>query len=414
MKFVEAEDDKTTWLRLSGKGRNWLTAGFEEQYARIYASITRSTARKKLTDFDYDYHEDRYSFGDSKFLGIPVSVGPLKAGTPQYYSYYDDIKPEQRDALRAALYKAFQALPVGEFHRWDSVLDHSAFGEHNPLTRGQDPSKLLITIDRRHVPRLPEHVEQAGKFVLDVLLRLRLLPLDAVRAAIDGEGKLCIARLSRLDGYFGRPYQADEDHSLAATRVIVQPDFSVLVIGLDPSPAAEIAPFCERAGGQAGQGALTFKITRESVIRAASQGLSASAIVARLRKHASVDVPENVLREVEEWAGWVRLVNVRGRHGRPLPRRGDRRQGRLGARQEGRAAGRDPGRAPRPEAVDRRSPEAPGARHPGHQGRHHPRRVAPSPASPPRSPPPTPPRSGAAPGKRAEAGLRAGNSRRVA
>ncbi len=93
--------------------------------------------------------------------------------------------------------------------------------------------------------------------------------------------------------------------------MIVQPDFSVLVIGLDPSPAAEIAPFCDRAGGHGRPGVLTFKITRESVIRAASQGLTASAIVARLKKHASVDVPENVLREIKEWAGWVRLVNVR-------------------------------------------------------------------------------------------------------
>ena len=98
---------------------------------------------------------------------------------------------------------------------------------------------------------------------------------------------------------------------MAPTRVIVQPDFSVLVIGLDPSPAAEIAPFCDRAGGQAGQGVMTFKISRDSVIRAASQGLTASAIVARLKKFASVDVPENILREIHEWANWVRLVNIR-------------------------------------------------------------------------------------------------------
>jgi hypothetical protein len=308
LRFIEVEDDdRTTWLRLSGKGRNWLAAGFEEQYGRVYEHY-RSTSKKKPSDFDYDYD---YSYGDSKFLGIPVSVSPLKSGAPAYYSYYDDIKPEQRDALRLAIYKAFQALPVGVFHRWDSVLGHVSFEGHNPLTRGADPSTLHISIDRRQIPRLPEQVEQAGKTLLDTFLRLRLLPFDAVRAAVDAEGKLCIARLPRLDGYFGRPYKMDEDASVAKTRVIVQPDFSVLVIGLDPSPAAEIAPFCERAGGQAGQGALTFKITRDSVIRAAGQGLTAQAIIGRLKKHASVDVPENVLREIHEWAGWVRLVNVR-------------------------------------------------------------------------------------------------------
>jgi hypothetical protein len=309
-KFVEVDtDDKATWLRLSGKGRNWLAAGFEEQYARIYEHY-RSTSKKKSYEYDYDHDYD-YSFGDSKFLGIPVSINPYKAETSRYYSYYEDLKPEQRDSLRLALYRTFQALPVGVFHRWDSVLDHSVFAEHNPLTQGADPSKLMISVDRRQVPRLPEQMELAGKILLSDFLSLRLLPFDAVRAAIDSEGKLCIARLARLDGYFGRPYKSDEDHSLASTRVIVQPDFSVLVIGLDPSPAAEIAPFSERAGGPASQGALTFKITRDSVIRAAGQGLTASAIVARLKKHASVDVPDNVLREIREWAGWVRLVNVR-------------------------------------------------------------------------------------------------------
>ena len=47
LKFVEVEaDDKITWLRLSGKGRNWLAAGFEEQYAKIYEHY-RGTEKKK-------------------------------------------------------------------------------------------------------------------------------------------------------------------------------------------------------------------------------------------------------------------------------------------------------------------------------------------------------------------------------
>jgi len=306
LKFVEPEqDERTTWLRLSGKGRNWLAAGFEEQHARVYEYYQATEKRQTYDDF-YDAN-----FGDSKFLGIPVIVTPQKSGRPTYYSYYSDIKPEDRDALRNSLLKIFQSLPVGVFHRWESVRDHFCFEENNPLTQGKDLSKFSIVIDRAVCPQLPEMAELAGKSVLDHFLAYRLLPLDAVRAAIDAEGKLCIARIPRLDGYFGRPYQVDETDSVGSTRVIVQPDFSILVIGLDPSPAAEIAPFCQRVGGQGGQGVMTFKITRDSVIRAASQGLTASAIVARLKKHASIEVPENILREIQEWANWVRLVNVR-------------------------------------------------------------------------------------------------------
>ena len=35
-------------------------------------------------------------------------------------------------------------------------------------------------------------------------------------------------------------------------RVVVQPDFSVILIGLNPAPVAELAPFCERVKGRAG------------------------------------------------------------------------------------------------------------------------------------------------------------------
>jgi hypothetical protein len=322
LNLVEHEtEDKTTWLRLSGKGRNWLAAGFEEQYANVYQHF-RAVPKKNSTKYDDEYYDDfeadgfsygYSSFGDSKFLGIPVTVEPIPTQGPakRPYYYIEDMKPEQRDALRAALLEAFRSLPVGVFHVWESVLNHLCFGVDNPLSRGDDPAKLQISLDRRLIPGMPEHVEMAAKAVLELFLRVRLLPFDAVEAAIDAQGRLCIARLPRLDGFFGKPYQADPAVSREASRVIVQPDFSVLVIGLDPGPAAELAPFCDRAGGKAGQGALTFRITRDSVIRAARQGLSGPAIVARLQKHASVAVPDNVLREVRDWANWVRLVNVR-------------------------------------------------------------------------------------------------------
>jgi Helicase conserved C-terminal domain len=317
--FVETEvEDKTITLRLSGKGRTWLASGLEEQYVKVYEYFMGTAKKPKRMSYDEDYNYDydyNYGFGggygDSKFFGVGLSVIPLSQDNSRYYSYYSEVKPEQRDALRTAIRQAFEQLPIGVYHRCDSVFDHLSFGKFNPLTQGVEPSKLTIFLDQRQIPRLPEQQEKACKLFLDLFLRTRLLAFDAFRLAIDQEGKLCIARLPRFEGYFGRPYQADQAEVSATTKVIVQPDFSVLVIGMDPAPAAELAPFCERAGGHVGQGALTFKITRESVIRAASQGLSASAILARLKKYANVDVPANVVREVQEWAGWVRLVNVR-------------------------------------------------------------------------------------------------------
>jgi len=305
-KFTETEsDERASTLRLTAKGRAWLASELEDQYAAIYDDFR--SIKKKSNPYSYDY-----SHGDSKFLGIGASVSSQKgkAITP-YYSYREN-KPEDRLALREAIHRAFAALKPGVFYRLASVLAHLAHGGRNPLLLdGGDATKLSIFLEERPVARLPERIEAAGRRLISALLSRRLVPFDTMRIALDGEGNVCVARLPRFEGYFGKPYEREETEGRAATRVIVQPDFSVIVIGLSPAPAAELAPFCDRASGQVGQGALTFKITRSSVIRAASQGLSADQIVARLKKHASVEVPANVLHEVRDWAGWIRLINVR-------------------------------------------------------------------------------------------------------
>jgi hypothetical protein len=138
----------------------------------------------------------------------------------------------------------------------------------------------------------------------------KLIPLGCVRVAIDDENRICIAREPRLDAYFGRKVTSTDlaPASDVAARVVVQPDFSVIVIGLNPAPAAELIAFCERTTQGGGQGAMVLKITRESVIKAVSHSLKPEEITARLERHASHEVPANVLREVQGWSNWVRRV----------------------------------------------------------------------------------------------------------
>ena len=89
---------------------------------------------------------------------------------------------------------------------------------------------------------------------------------------------------------------------------MIQPDFSVVIIGPNPGPAAALAPFCERTTRGGGQGAIVFKLTRKSVVNAVNNGLKPAEITARLARHASNEVPANVLRQVQEWSNWVRRV----------------------------------------------------------------------------------------------------------
>ena len=114
-----------------------------------------------------------------------------------------------------------------------------------------------------------------------------------------------------MEVFFGAaPSGEDALEKDGGTRVVVQPDFSVMVLGLNAAPAAELLPFCERVKGRSGPGSLTLRITRDTVIRAVSAGLNGDEILARLKRLASTPVPPNVLTEVRDWSAWVREVSA--------------------------------------------------------------------------------------------------------
>jgi hypothetical protein len=310
----EVSEGKQLRLHLTSKGHQWLSSGLEEQYAGIYDLLTTSAARNDVYAPHFGLFFpglDPFSNlgpGDMRFLGEHVTVLRVEKGKRP--PYYWDAKLEDHQALRKHLDQALAVLKPGVFYRLDSVESHLVFGEHNPLNRGLAPDQVAVFWATRPVPPLEEQREEAGRLLLDAFVRRRLIPLGCVRAAIDDEGRLCIAREPRYDAYFGRKVaRADlTPISEVAVRVVVQPDFSVIVIGLNPAPAAELAPFCERTTQGGGQGAMVLKITRESVVKAVSQGLKPAEIVARLQRHASNEVPANVLREVQDWSNWVRRV----------------------------------------------------------------------------------------------------------
>jgi hypothetical protein len=310
----DVTEGKQLRLHLTPKGRRWLSSDLGGQYESIYGLLTTLAARNDV----YSPHGglfypglDPFSnlgAGDMRFLGVHVTSLRVEKGKRP--PYYWDAKPEDHRALREALDRSLAELKPGTYYRLDSVSAHLAFGEHNPVNRGFAPEQVAVFWANRPVPPLEEQREEAGRLLIEAFVHRRLIPLGCVRAAIDDEGWIYLARQPRFDAYFGREI-ATEDMTPAAegaAKVVIQPDFSVIVIGLNPAPAAELAPFCERTAQGGGQGAMVLKITRESVVKAVSQGLKPAEIVARLQRHASNEVPANVLREVRDWSDWVRQV----------------------------------------------------------------------------------------------------------
>jgi soluble cytochrome b562 len=313
----DVSEGKQLHLHLTSKGYQWLSGGLDEPYTGTYDLLRTLPARYSYSHSPFPGMDFPRSFpigdrgpGDLRFLGEHVMVQRVEKG--KYPPSPWDIKPEDYQAVRKELDRALAALKPGVFYRLDSVESNLAFGGHNPLNRGLALDQVLVYWVDRPVPPLEDQREDTGRLLIDAFVRRRLIPLGCVRAAIDDAGKICIARGPRLDAYFGRAVaRADLDPtSKLEAKVVVQPDFSVIVIGLNPAPAAELAPFCERTTRGGSPGAMVLKITRESVVKAVSHGLKPGEIVARLQRHASNEVPANVLREVQDWANWVRHVTT--------------------------------------------------------------------------------------------------------
>ncbi|MBV8312664.1 MAG: helicase-associated domain-containing protein, partial [Planctomycetaceae bacterium] len=292
---------KRRQLEISPRGSQWLSSSLKEQYSQVYdflrpvpsdrGGFDPRTTYISSIDWVYGGRESDY-----RFLG--ANVTSIKTRPDRTVRYWD-AKSKDHEALRESIHRSFAALPLGVFHSMENVLDHLVFEQYNPLLLGLAHERVAVFEHGRSVPPLVERREQAARALLTDLIRKRLIPLGCVQAAIDADGNLCIARHRRLGVYFGHEDNATETAGQAATqtRVVVQPDFSIIIIGLNPAPAAELISFCEREK-HVGHGAMTLRLTRESVVKAVAYGMKPAEIVDRLRRLATNEVPANVLRQV--------------------------------------------------------------------------------------------------------------------
>jgi hypothetical protein len=290
--------DRVVVLDLTPRGQEWLALDRESQYAALFEELR-------------DRNQPRVYPGpaDATFLASTVHAVPARGdqrdlpvvtGRP--------LALQDKRPLRESLYALFASLPHSTFFSLEQFLAFASHGSRNPLLLGRRPADVVVRSDERLVPPLEEHLEEAARALLRDFLGYRLVGLGCVQTARDASGHLLFACLPRLDAYFGKV--ATTPTPAAATRVVVQPDFTIVVIGLDPAPVADLAPFCERVRGSATHGSLTYRLSRASLFRGLAGGLKPDEILARLLKHASNELPGNVVTEVQSWCGQARTVEV--------------------------------------------------------------------------------------------------------
>lgn len=302
----EVFEGQRQWLELTESGRSWLTRSIEEQYAFVYSRLRDTEGAQD--PYSYWGHE----FDDGWFLGAAISSVPVTSSRRGREDWGARLSLEERQPLREALYAAFAELPLGVFYRFDNFSSYVCFGPHNPLLLGRLPNQVRVRVAGRVLLPRDEPLYETGRHLLGQLVSNRLVSLGCLQAGRDADGELLIARRPRLDMYFGHATPT-ESAKVSETRVVVQPDFSVIVIGVDPAPLVELLPFCERIRERSSPGAATLRLTRASVVKGAVTGLSSTEIVERLQRHCGTPLPDNVVHEVREWADWVRSVSAEPR-----------------------------------------------------------------------------------------------------
>lgn len=97
-------------------------------------------------------------------------------------------------------------------------------------------------------------------------------------------------------------------------KVVIQPNFQVMAIG--PVPLGVLAQLDLFAGReQADRGVFQYRISRESVYWAMQAGLPVAEIIAFLETNGHAELPQNVRRSLDEWAGHhERIIFRRGVH----------------------------------------------------------------------------------------------------
>ena len=99
---------------------------------------------------------------------------------------------------------------------------------------------------------------------------------------------------------------------------MVNPDFEIILFPDADSYdlITELDRFAERTSSDS---AYRYKLTEASIEKAVAEGLEAAAILRTLSEHSRVEVPQNVIYSIGQWAGKVKFVRhdqvalVRGR-----------------------------------------------------------------------------------------------------
>jgi len=201
----------------------------------------------------------------------------------------------------------FNSLNSGDFIDLDDFLNYEK-AEKNPfLCEGESWGAISIYNGYSTVISGEEILEGLWREMLSIFAIHRLILLGGARVGKSNKKFICFS-VNDVGGYLtGKAGDFEYGHEEKG-EVVVQPNFDVVFLSPSPLVEAEIGRFAERKGSRIG---VLFRITKKSIIKAASTGWSCEQVIGKLRQVVKKDIPRNVDHEVKGWFQQCRRVAMR-------------------------------------------------------------------------------------------------------
>ena len=225
------------------------------------------------------------------------------------------VEPFHGERLMALFLEELKRLPLGE---WVDV-NAPAFAARNRYLAGLDASGVRDRFQSRY-----QFTQQTGMrdphqlaLALTTWARERLLMFGLLDVA-EAEGKPALMRLTTLGAKaLGLPVPDDKPD--AGSPLIVNPDFEIILFpeGDTYDLVTELDRFAERISSDS---VIRYRLTEASIEKAVAEGVEPARILRTLSERSRVEVPQNVIYSIGQWAEKVKFVSqstvslVRGRN----------------------------------------------------------------------------------------------------
>jgi hypothetical protein len=211
-----------------------------------------------------------------------------------------------REEIRPWLVQAFSFVPVSTFIRFADFAEYQA-AIGSPLSAAGTPAQAAAAHPEQSLSAgaalaTEEAIEELWKSFLGIFLGRCLLALGGAEAGLTADGRPAFRMSESGRRLLDLPREGmgehDEPAAEAQAELIVQPNFEVVFLSPSAGAEAEIGRFSERIGREVG---VLFRLTRQSLQRAAAGGLDAQAVLDALARGSKSLLPANVEHEIRGW-----------------------------------------------------------------------------------------------------------------